>query len=213
MHTVRALPPGLALPPIDALISGRPESCFEMPVQWSSGRGPIPVYIAQFDAAFEGLGDLFLFGARYDTAEALFDGAPVGEGHIVEYFLVQRATAAWRSRRLLQRGSVTYFEADEHDDHAPARQIDQAKLSLGRPPRWESKSEAVWPSTLGNPMLFVGQTRLPDNDVTRTLLTWDVTLYLFVLRLEGTDHFKLIEQNVIEQSAEDHFAQEEEHFV
>lgn len=182
-----------------------------MPVQWSSEEEPIPVFVARFDAPLDGLeGDLYLFGARYDTADALIDGSPVGDGHVVEYFLVERASAAWRSRRLLQRTSVTYSEADEHDDYAPARQIDQAKLSLGRPPRWESTSEAVWPNTLGNPMLFVGQIRLPENEVTRTLLTWDTTLYLFWLRIEGSDHFKLVEQNVGEQSAEDHYAQEEE---
>ena len=62
-------------------------------------------------------------------------------------------------------------------------------------------------------MLFVGQTRLPANDVTRTLLTWGTTLYLFWLRLDDTDHFKLVEQNVSEHSAEDHYAQEEEHFT
>lgn len=185
-----------------------------MPVQWSSVEEPVPVFVARFDAPHDGLeDDLYLFGARYDTADALIDGSPVGDGHIVEYFLVERADDAWRSRRLLQRTSVTYSEADERDDYAPARQIDQAKLSLGRPPRWESKSEAVWSTTLGNPMLFVGQSRLPENDVTRTLLTWDTTLYLFWLRIEGSDHFKLVEQNVGEQSAEDHYAQEEEQFT
>lgn len=185
-----------------------------MSVQWSSVQDPVPVFIARFDPPLDGLeDDLYLFGARYDTADALIDGTPIGRGHIVEYFLVERATAAWRSRRLLQRESVTYSEADEHHDHAPARQIDHATLSLGRPPRWESKSEAVWPTILGNPMLFVGETRLPENDVTRTLLTWDTTLYLFWLRIEGNDHFKLVEQNVGEQSAEDHYAQEEEQFT
>jgi hypothetical protein len=126
---------------------------------------------------------------------------------------VERAAAAWGSRRLLQRDSVTYSEADEHDDHVPAREIDPAKLSLGSSPRWESKSEGEWPTILGNPMLFVGQVALPDNDVTRTLLTWDATLYLFWLRLEGTDHFKIVEQNVLDQSGEDHYAQDEEQFT
>jgi hypothetical protein len=103
----------------------------------------------------------------------------------------------------LQREGVKYFEADDHDDHAPAGQIDHVKLSLGHP-------GGGMANHLRNPMLFVGQTRLPENDVTRARLTWDTSLYLFWLRIEGRDHYKLVEQNVGEQSVDDHYAPEEE---
>ncbi len=58
-------------------------------------------------------------------------------------------------------------------------------------------------------MQFVGQVALPENDVTRTVLTWDVSLYLFWLRVNGHDQFKLVEHHPQAQTAEEHYAADE----
>ena len=210
MQSVHGRPPG-DIPPIEELISGRPSFWSGMSVRWTTEDDPAPVFVERFPAPLDRAdGHLDLFGARYDIADALFDGASLGHGHLVEYFLVERPGGAWRARRLLQRRSVTYSEGDEVDDYLPAGEVDAQTLCVGRPPRWEAKSEAVWPTASGGPMLFVGQTRLPENEVTRTLLTWDRSLYLFWLRVEGSDHFKLVAQPVGRQTAEDHYSIEEE---
>ena len=94
--------------------------------------------------------------------------------------------------------------------HLPAMQVSPVGLSLGEPPRWASRSDATWPTYAGEPMLFVGQVALPENDVTRALLTWDVTLYLFRSRSGERDSFALVVQHSSEQSAEDHYSVEEE---
>ena len=55
-------------------------------------------------------------------------------------------------------------------------------LWVGQPPKWV-ESEPDWPFHDGKPMVFISQTALPENDVTRTRLTFDTVIYLFGARI------------------------------
>jgi hypothetical protein len=56
-------------------------------------------------------------------------------------------------------------------------------------------------------MTFLGQVELPDSELTRRLLTWEITLFLFanVAELE----FKVVEQDTTAQTAEEHYRNED----
>jgi hypothetical protein len=144
-------------------------------------------------------------------AEAEVGGRSFAPGHFVEYFVVTGRPGDWRAARLLQRGSVTYSATEEGQDYVDASRVrDPASHALGDPPRWAHRSEALWPTVLDRPMVFVGQIQLPQMPVTESKLTWDVTLYLFWARSEtGEDIFKLVDQRPSQQSAEEHYADEE----
>ena len=69
-------------------------------------------------------------------------------------------------------------------------------------PEWvEGKGSCDWPFRDGKPMVFVGQIGpVPENDVTRTVFTFDVVIYIFGARIpgerEGTHRivYELVEQ-------------------
>ena len=85
----------------------------------------------------------------------------------------------------------------------------ERELPLQSRPRWEIPEDAVWPLAGGEPMHFVGQVTFPENEVSRSHLTWDLTAYLFVSRDDRGECFKIVEQEVGAQSAADHYRSEE----
>jgi hypothetical protein len=152
-----------------------------------------------------------LLGIRYDLQHARSGGSALGHGFFVEYLILQTPVdGQHKLQRLVQQGSVTYSPLAEGKDYrrcAALRSGDAQRLH--HRPRWESPDDAVWPTLAGKLMSFVGQMTLPDTPTTRKHLTWGVTVYLFVGR-DGDDRlFKVVEQEVGEQSAVQHYATEE----
>lgn len=104
--------------------------------------------------------------------------------------------------------SVTYSEREEEGDYIPATEIgDPAALSVDQPPAWKAE-EAVWPTSEGIPMTFMGQANLPETEITRALLTWGLDVYLFVGTTDEL-RFKIVEQDITAQTAEEHYKQEQ----
>jgi hypothetical protein len=196
------------LPSIEELIADRPASWQGMDVAWASDPKPVPVYLGRFQLRhLHGLDDVHLMGARYDLAEALVGGDALGDGYFLEYFVAEQTTGRWSLHRLLQSVSVTYSEGDEKADYVSAFDVgDPRSLSLGEAPKWKG-SEAVWPISDGKPMTFLGQVELPDCELTRRLLTWDIALFLFASGAEL--QFKVVEQDTTAQTAEDHYGLED----
>lgn len=212
VQSVYDLPSGLALPPIQDLIVGKPTSWQAMPVQWSSAQEPVPVFIRRFSTPREGSQErhVYLFGARYSLLDALVGGEALGDGYFVEYFVVTRSLDGddWTAHRLLQRESVTFSESDESQDYVPAADVNHPLTpSTADAPAWET-TEAFWPTVRGAPMRFVGQAELPENTVTRELLTWGINVYLFWAEVNGKDCFKLVMQETEFQSAREHYEAE-----
>lgn len=176
-----------------------------MQVVWASAEDPVPIFIESLEL---GEGEsAYIFGTRYDLAEALFDGESLGDGHIVEYFVVTGRAGTWRCARLMQHEDVVYSQRLEPIGHVPAVQVDAAGSSARKPPRWSSRSAAIWPTDAGEPMLFVGQ--VAGENETTTAPSGGGALYLFRSR-QREDRFALVDQNTSEQSAEEHYAVEEE---
>lgn len=211
MHSVNEVPEGVDLPPIEDLIFGRPTSWQGLPIEWSSGEDPLPVFLAQFIVGGVGCEEemVYLFGARYSLSEALVGGESLGDGHFVEYFVVKKGSnCCWTVHRLLQRESVTFSEWDERQDYLPAMDVaDPVALSSHDPPAWDA-TEAVSPTFRGEPMHFLGQIEIPETDITRTRFTWGVTAYLFRLRVGEEDCFTIVEHETEAQSAEEHYESE-----
>jgi hypothetical protein len=114
----------------------------------------------------------------------------------------------WRCTRLMQHEDVVYSQPLEPIGHVPAVQVDAAGSSVSKPPRWSSRSAAIWPTDAGEPMLFIGQVAGRENEATAALSAGS-TLYLFGSR-QREDRFALVDQDTSEQSAEEHYAIEEE---
>ena len=186
----------------------RPASWQGMDVAWASDAKPVPVYLGRFPLRhLKDLDDVHLMGARYELAEALVGGDALSDGYFLEYFVAEQRSGRWSLHRLLQSVSVTYSEGDEKADYVPAVDVrDPRALSLGEPPEWKV-SEAVWPTSDGKPMIFLGQVELPDSELTRRLLTWGITLFLFANGAEL--EFKVVEQDTTSQTAEEHYRNED----
>jgi hypothetical protein len=75
-------------------------------------------------------------------------------------------------------------------------------------PRWMD-DEGEWPAFLGQQMLFVGQTAVPDNEVAQEYSLADEMIYVFAGWSEGETEFKLLSQEVGAQTAEQHYLTEE----
>lgn len=177
-----------------------------MHVVWPSAEDPTPVFVQSLDL---GEGEsAYIFRTRYDLAGALFDGESLGEGHVIEYFVVTGHPDTWRCTRLMQHEDIVYSQPLEPIGHLPAVEVDAAANSVGKPPRWSSRSAAIWPTDAGEPMLFVGQVAARANEVTAAPSTRG-TLYVFRSR-QREDRFALVDQDTSEQSAEEHYAIEEE---
>ena len=207
MYSIKNLPPSIELPPIKDFVCERPTSWQGLPVKWLTNTAPVPVFVHQFVVMCSGtLVEALLFGARYNLHEVELAGVALGSGHFVEYIVAsRREKGEWRVCRLLQRASPTFSDQAQKGDYLLARDVgDPASLSVARPPKWHI-SEAIWPITDGTPMVFIGQVDIPDTQITREHLTWNVSLYLFWARSAGTDRFKVVEQ-AHGQSAEDFYA-------
>ena len=177
-----------------------------MQVVWPSAEDPAPVFVERFEL---GEGEsAYVFGTRYEIAGALFDGDSLGDGHVIEYFVVTGRPSTWRCTRLMQHEDVVYALPLEPIGHVPAVQVDAAGSSVGKPPRWSSRSAAIWPTYASEPMLFVGQVAGRENEATAAPVAGG-TLYLFRSR-QREDRFALVDQDTSEQSAEEHYAVEEE---
>ena len=115
----------------------------------------------------------------------------------------------WLKQR---KDNVAYSSLYEKKDCISAGEIKGAnELSLGRRPRWK-KSEAEWAAYQGQPMRFLGQVDLPENDVTRKFMTWDKSVFVFWQSIVGGSVYKITTQSISLQTAEEHYALEQEEF-
>ena len=184
-------------------------------IKWLDGLEVPPVFLGQFrippheDRA--GCLDVFLFGFRLELDRAAFSDFPVPDCHFVEYAVVELPSRKthWLSQRMY---NTTYSSLFEKKDCMPATQVKRVgELSLDRRPRWK-KSEAEWATYQGQPMKFVGQIDLPENNVTRKFLTWDKSVFVFWQPSCADSVYKITTQSISAQTAEEHYAMEQEEF-
>ena len=111
---------------------------------------------------------------------------------------------------LAQHRSTTYQSLEETRDSVSGSDMkkkDLPTLCLGEAPRWKAGA-AQWPLLSGMPMQFVAQFGLLESEVTRRWLTFNESVFLFWLKHNGRDVFKITTQETRFQSAEDHYRAE-----
>ena len=184
-------------------------------IRWPKGLEVPPVFLGQFAIPpgedRSSLLDVYVFGFRLELNRAEFSDFPVPDSFFVEYAVTEFPSRKthWLSQRMY---NTTYSSIFEKKDCTPATEIKRVdKLSLGRRPRWK-KSEAEWATYQGQPMRFVGQIDLPENDVTRKFLTWDKSVLVFWQSIVAGSVYKITTQGISLQTAEEHYAMEEEEF-
>jgi hypothetical protein len=208
MQSLLDIPTSTELPPIERLAPSRPHLWIGREITWSSDALPPAVLIAILDVP--GAGECLLFGFKHDLADALVGGKSFGHGHFIEYVIAQKEHGAtWTVHRLVQQRSVTYTTSMEAKDYVDASKVkDVGAHCLGEQPRWRW-NDANWPTHDGQPMTFVAQFDLPDCELTRKLLTVDVRVLLFMSIVQGHAVFKIMEEQIKTQSAEEHYALED----
>ena len=181
-----------------------------MPVSWEDGYMPIPVFIGQ--AVVSDDHNVYLFGARWETSQATIKGRSLPEGFFLEYYVVDYLSSGWTSQRLRQARGPVFGPAEERDDWRSVPDLSSdtvSSLSLDAAPVWADLVSAQWPTNGDRPMRFVRQFELSENETTRTLLTRDQWVYLFVDPESSADPvYKVVTQDTDGQSIEDHYAQE-----
>ena len=183
-------------------------------ITWPKGLEVPPVFLGQFAIPSgedrSGPRDMYVFGFRLDLDKSDFSDDTYG-GFFVEYAVVEFPSEKthWLSQRM---DNTTYSSLYEKKDCMWAYEIKRVdELSLGSRPRWK-KSEAEWATFQGNPMRFVGQIDLPENNVTRKFFTWDKSTFLFWQPSATGSVYKITTQNISAQTAEEHYAKEQEEF-
>jgi hypothetical protein len=210
MYSIQELPSGRRLPQADSLITSRPRSWQGMVIDWSSVGKPVPVFLAAFPAlpVAARADHIFLFGTRYNLAEALIGGQSLAPGYFVEFIVFRELSSGdWATHRLLQQQSVTFSDDGEARDYVSASSIAAESFCRSTLPRWKW-DEALWPTHQGKPMTFLGEVALPDTNLTRALLTWDMSVFLFDENLGGRNTFKIVTQESDLQAAVEHYSTE-----
>jgi hypothetical protein len=186
-----------------------PHSWEGLNIEWSSDYKTDPVFIDQYIRPQDT--DVYLFGVRYELNEASHQGEALPQGNFIEFILLEHLEGAPISHRLFQGLSVTYSSIQEKKDYISATSLtarNVAQLSFTGRPRWKA-TEAQWPTWSGKPMIFIGQTALRENEVTKNYLTWDQTVFLFWESTGKGSVFKITTQDLNSQSAEEHYDTED----
>jgi hypothetical protein len=186
-----------------------PQSAWGLPLVWRAERQSRPMYLGRVARSQGDEGPVEVFGVRYDLSDALVGDESLGEGWLVEYVLVSTTPPDQRRvLRLIQRQGVTYAASDDDADHVDAIDVADVRAhSLRQPPRWKAKA-AQWPTHRGRPMRFLGQIRVPDIAPMREHFIWDVDIFIFDTE-DGAHRFQIVQQDLAEQPAEEHYADEE----
>jgi hypothetical protein len=193
---------------IDGLVAIPPETWIGRQLTWLRSQTASPVFIGRFQAPADGH-QILLYGRRYNLADVLVAGRSHGDGHFVEYYVVETIHGDKQPtvHRLLQNGGVMHSAVSKKLDYVELSDARVRRALQGVKPSWEQRSEALWPLSSDEPMKFVGQIRPQESDENKRYLTWGVSVYLFMSNNEGPERFKIFEQFAGEQSAEDFYAE------
>ena len=182
---------------------GLSATCFGKPAAWEPGYLPQPVYLGR--CALPGGSELHLFGVRDEFSRRT--DPPPATGYRMRYLVVEMAEGGPIVHRLEQQRSATFQSLEETRDTIFASDLKKAvvkSLCAGDPPRWKAGS-AEWALLRGEPMEFLTQFALPENEITREWLTFNESVFLFWRQEEGRNVFKITTQETRFQSAEDHY--------
>ena len=185
-----------------------PQDWHGSPVIWEKGYSISPVFIGQ--VTLRDGNDVYLFGARFELSKASVKGRKFTDGFFVEFFIAECPEDLVDWQRLHQKRGAVYASNPTKGDHISAEDLSSnvvRSLSHRNPPTWKA-DDAKWPTYETAPMDFVGQFSLPENEVTRQFLTWDMGVFLFWKQSSDGSCYKITTQDLDYQSASDHYANE-----
>lgn len=196
------------LPLESMLLLPRPNEWQGETVEWRVHEPVMPVFLGSVSVDVEAR--LMLFGLRYKLSEAVLSENFRDDAHFIEFVVaINEERTGWTLHRLSQRTSVTYSDSNDTKDYQRIGAIRKPeRLSISGAPKWMNKSDAVWPTTRGEPMTFVGQLQVLESDLAKRYFTWDLAIYLFQSGAGGTRTYKVLTQEIGEQSIDEHYANE-----
>jgi hypothetical protein len=155
-----ALGPDLAALVRDAL-KVRPSTLFSVPATWRTQEPADSGLVGAFRAPVAAGGQIHIFCAFYDLADAVLDGGDLGPGTALEFVaVVPDPVTDRRLIRLQQRQSEAYIGRDDPATPIRMERVQPAELSTGDQPAW-SPPPVSWPSSSGEPLIFLGAAGLP----------------------------------------------------
>ena len=195
-----------------------PTTMWGLPLEWESEPVVIPIFMEQFQVTGRGLDnprDIFLFGVRFSLAGSKINGKRYNDGHFMDFLILEfTGIEEYQNHRLSQHATTTWDSMIEREEFVSASKVLPVSAYVIRnKPHWVQKGN-VWPSRLGLPMTFVGQTRLEKTPLTESLLTWNRENFLFWdwNTSDGKSVFKMVVQVIGEQSLESHYKDEDRRF-
>jgi hypothetical protein len=158
--------------------------------------------------------DLYAFGGRNptppETLPAHLRDKP--SFRIVFTVLEHRlADSMWKEHHLSQHDDrIAWSKKTDFDDCLSVDMMAKSAFRfLRRKPRWKI-SDASWPAINQQPMVFLAQWPLPENEVTRSALTFGSMVFLFAEQEKNaTLNVKMWMQDMRSQTAEEHYNAEE----
>lgn len=158
--------------------------------------------------------DLYAFGGRNptppETLPAHLRDKP--SFRIVFTVLEHRlADSNWKEHFLSQHDdTIAWSTKTDFDECLSVDRMAKSDFRfLHRKPRWKT-SDAQWPAINKQPMVFVTQWPLPENEVTKNFLTFGDMVFLFADRENSaTLKVKMWMQDMRSQTAEEHYRLEE----
>ncbi len=154
---------------------------------------------------------VFLVGRRYELNRVSPLPPELVGANFVEFSVLHESEvpAEWTTHRLAQHENVPYSDGEFREyDVLPARSIkNPASLCLTSPPVWKTEA-ALWPTELGQPMMFVGQVTVVENEVAKACFTWDISVFLFHGAATGQHRFQVVTQDLLLQTASEHYRSE-----
>jgi hypothetical protein len=195
-HGLRAIWP--ILPSLPAEFYG-----FEL--SWPDSLEVPPVFISQYElSGCFGIvpksklnTNVYLFGFRINFDDVTSVPRELAGGHVIEFTVIEyRSDGSFTQHHLKQRESVTYSSFSEPQDYRISAEMTESQRRYAGPcPLWK-ETEAYWPFSDSDPMIFVGQA------------LWGDFNYVFVAEKNDRLIFKVTTQPTDIQTAEEHYQEE-----
>lgn len=198
-------------------LSNLPEDWFGMALEWEEDYQPTPVFLGKVDFDRRGLGGdvgettAFVFGFKIELAMARCAEASLPNGHFLSFIVVETRPDQDVVRHVLkQTESVTYSASPEVRDYEIAAEMTSKVMPcLAAKPSWKPE-DGYWPKENGVPMHFLKQWRIPRSEAAQVYFVASLDVFLFAaFRSNRELAFKITTQVTGDQTAEDHYRDEE----
>lgn len=176
-----------------------------MALQWRPDVSVSPVYVGEVVLHGEG-GKVYLWAISHSCG--LLVAMPAGlehpqwqESSFVELLVLDSASGG-RLHRLVQHDGLAWEE--EASASSEIDRMSRAEAPGGHVPTWRDPRNSTWPTLDGRPLTFGAQLRVVEHSVLGS-----AELHVFWARERGIACFKVVIEETLGQTAEQHYRLEE----